>query len=101
MSHVGSPPNAKRAHYEIVSMSLLSKSSLEVAPFAIFLLIMLMASDMLGINGVPSQDLIAISALKVWEDMLCCIKLTPWQPFENVHLASVEVAVCQTDEYCL
>jgi hypothetical protein len=64
MSHVGSLLNANRVHYKAVSMSL-SKSSSEVVPLAIFLLIMLMAAEMLGINGVPSQDLIAISALKV------------------------------------
>jgi hypothetical protein len=58
---------------------------------------------MLGINRVPSQDLTAISALKVCKDMLCCIKLTLWHPFKNVCSASVEVAVClsQMDEYCL
>ena len=97
MAHVR---NAKKVCYEAVSMSL-SKSSLEVAPLAIFLSIILMASDMSGINGVPSQDPTAISALKVWEDMLCCMKLTSWRPFENARSASVEAAVCQTDEYCL
>ena len=54
---------------------------------------------MLDINRVPSQDPIATSALKVWEDMLCCMKLTLWWPFENACSASVEAAVCQTDEY--
>jgi hypothetical protein len=43
----------------------LSKSSPEVAPLAIFFSITLMAADMLGINGVPSQDPTAISTLKV------------------------------------
>ena len=61
MAHVR---NAKKVCYEAVSMSL-SKSSPEVAPLAIFLSIILMASDMSGINGVPSQDPTAISALKV------------------------------------
>jgi hypothetical protein len=100
MAHVGSLLNAKRVRYKLVSISL-SKSSSEVAPLAIFLSITLMASDMLGINGVPSQDPTAISALKVWEDMLCCMKLTSRRPFENARSASVEAAVSQTDEYCL
>jgi hypothetical protein len=54
--------------YNVVSMS---KSSLEVAwsPLTIFFLITLMASEMLGINKVPSQDLTAIvtvEALDGW-----------------------------------
>src|ERR1700691_6714858 len=98
ISHVGSLLNAKGVHYKVVSMSL-SKSSSEVAPLAIFLSITLMASDMLGINGVPSQDPTAISTLKVWEDMLCCMKLTSQRPFKNACSASVEAAVSQMDEY--
>jgi hypothetical protein len=41
-------------------------------------------------------------ALKVCENMLCCINLTSWPPFKNMSLASVEAAVCssQMDEYC-
>ena len=60
------------------------------------------ASEMSGISGVPSHDPTAISALNVWDDMLCCMKLTSRRPSENARSASVDAAAeckCQMDAY--
>ena len=51
-----------------------------------------MAFEILGISGAPSHDPTAISALNVWDDMLCCMKSTSWRPSENAHSTSVEAA---------
>src|ERR1700677_2227988 len=54
--------------------------------------IMRMASSTCGKRCVPSHDPTAISALKVCEAMLCCMKLTSQRPSENDRSASVDDA---------
>ena len=53
---------------------------------------MWIAASHSGNKGVPSHEPTAISALKVCDDILCCMKLTSRRPSENARSASVEEA---------
>ena len=45
-----------------------------------------------GQSGVLDYEPTPMRALNVWDDMLCCMKLTCRRPVENARSASTEVA---------